>query len=188
MQSNSDDIAERLDRLERQLALAEAYSVQAFWRALDVAYGDILKTRKLRCLVCDAEGQRDDFEIVTANCIFGGGVLERYVCPDCDCIFGPQKYLDLDEDFVTLDYRMLYSRYSEGDTTLNEVATFRVARPCPGWPLPQLGLRRLECHDSAAAAGRLRRLGLRAECRGRNGARGHRHLRPHTEVRRPVLE
>jgi SAM-dependent methyltransferase len=63
--------------------------------------------------------------------MFGGGKLERYVCPACDCIFGPQKYLDLREDFVERDYKILYARYSEGDSTENELRTFKSLGPQP---------------------------------------------------------
>jgi hypothetical protein len=39
------------------------------------------------------------------------------------------KYLDLDEAFISRDYRVLYSRYSEGDSTENEIRTFHSLQP-----------------------------------------------------------
>ena len=54
-----------------------------------------------------------DFAVLTDRCVFGGGTLERYQCPACDAVFGPQKYLDLSEEFVSREYAMLYTRYNE---------------------------------------------------------------------------
>lgn len=128
----TDDLAARLERIEKQLLLAETYSVKAFWQALDRVYQLTLQTRDLRCIVCDHTDKRSGFRVLTDQCQFGGGVLERYQCPQCDCIFGAQKYLDLDEAFVSLDYRLLYSRYSEGDTSANEIKTFHSLGPKAG--------------------------------------------------------
>lgn len=124
-----DELLERVARLERQTVLAEAHFGEAFWKALDVAYDATLPFRQLRCIVCGRAAEWGAWERVVDHCMFGGGKLERYRCPDCDCLFGPQKYLDLDEGFVSRDYRLLYSRYSEGDSTSNEVRTFQSLNP-----------------------------------------------------------
>jgi hypothetical protein len=121
-----------LSHLERQVALLETYSVEAFWTALDRAYETTLQHRKLICTVCDRSGPRSDFAIFTDQCIFGGGLLERYQCADCDAIFGPQKYLDLPEQFVKRDYELLYTRYNETDSTESEIRTFHSLNPKPG--------------------------------------------------------
>lgn len=129
-----NDLVARLSRLERQTALAEAYSIEAFWSALDVSYDIALSHRPLRCIVCDRTGLRSDFEILISRCMFGGGKLERYRCPTCECVFGPQKYLDLIELFVDRHYQLLYSRYSEFDLTFNEIKTFNSLRPTLSGP------------------------------------------------------
>ena len=123
---------DRLSRLEEQVARLETYSVEAFWTALDRAYEFTLNHRELVCIVCGRTGLRSDFAIVTDHCMFGGGVLERYKCPDCDAVFGPQKYLDLSEEFVNRDYALLYARYAEANSTENEIRTFRSLEPTPG--------------------------------------------------------
>lgn len=128
----SDDLEVLIRRLEKQLQLAEGYSVRAFWQALDRAYEACLATRDIRCIVCDYTDRRSGFRILTEKCMFGGGELERYTCPQCDCVFGPQKYLDLDDSFVDLDYRLLYSRYSESDSTADEIKTFQFLNPKRG--------------------------------------------------------
>ena len=127
-----DTQEDRLSRLEGQVAQLQTYSVEAFWTALDRAYEISLSHRELICIVCGQAGLRSDFSILTDRCMFGGGMLERYKCPSCDAVFGPQKYLDLSEDFVNLDYALLYSRYKEVNSTENEVRTFRSLDPTPG--------------------------------------------------------
>ncbi|WP_297511478.1 methyltransferase domain-containing protein [uncultured Caulobacter sp.] len=122
-------LAARLEKLEAQVVMTERYFTEAFWTALDAAYEAILPERVLACIVCGRQGRRDAFEVRVDHCLFGGGRLERYVCPDCDCVFGPQKYLDLGEAFVGRDYQVLYSRYSEADSTARELRAFRSLEP-----------------------------------------------------------
>lgn len=119
----------RVQAIETQLKLAEDHNTAAFWHALDRIYDTTLDQRSLRCIVCGHEGGRRDFATRISRCIFGGGRLERYECPTCDCVFGSQKFLDLGEDLIALEYRLLYSRYVEGDSTANEIRTFRSLRP-----------------------------------------------------------
>lgn len=125
------DLNRRVAALEAQLELAERHHTNAFWRALDVIYDQTLGHRILVCTVCGHSAKRNDYAIRTSRCMFGGGKLERYQCPRCDCIFGPQKFLDQDPDFIDLDYRLLYSRYAEQNTTANEVRTFGLLKPEP---------------------------------------------------------
>jgi hypothetical protein len=109
----SDSCQDKLSHLERRLALLETYSIEAFWMALDRAYEATLSRRELKCTVCGTTGLRTDFIVLTEHCIFGGGMLERYQCQVCDAVFGPQKYLDLPEEFVSQDYALLYTHYAE---------------------------------------------------------------------------
>ncbi len=126
------ELEARVGQLERQALLVETHFTEAFWKALDVAYDAIMPHRQIHCIVCDHTDLRDGFEILIDQCIFHGGRLERYRCPQCECIFGPMKYLDLDEAFVSRDYKLLYSRYSEGDSTTSEIRTFHSLQPEPG--------------------------------------------------------
>ncbi len=124
-----DALKARLDRLEAQVEMTERYFTEAFWTALDTAYEAVLPDRVLTCVVCGHAARRDGYEVRVDSCVFGGGQLERYVCPTCDCVFGPQKYLDLGEAFVSRDYQVLYSRYSEADSTERELRAFRALQP-----------------------------------------------------------
>jgi SAM-dependent methyltransferase len=124
---------DRLAQIERRVGTLEKFSIEAFWTALDRAYEATLPHRKLACIVCGQTDLRSGFTVLIDHCIFGGGTLERYQCPACDAVFGPQKCLDLSEDFVSFDYSMLYSRYKEIDSTDSEVRTFRSLNPkCGG--------------------------------------------------------
>ena len=111
----NESFDDRVSRLERQVALLENYSIEAFWTALDRAYDAILPRCELTCVVCGQSGQRSNFRILLDRCMFGGGSLERYQCPTCDAVFGPQKYLDLSDEFVAHDHAILYSRYREAE-------------------------------------------------------------------------
>jgi SAM-dependent methyltransferase len=126
------DSQDRLSLLERRLESLETYSIEAFWMALDRAYAATLGSREIVCLVCGRSGRRSDFLVLQERCIFGGGTLERYQCQDCDAVFGPQKCLDLPEEFVSRDYALLYTRYAETNSTDSEVRTFQSLEPRPG--------------------------------------------------------
>jgi SAM-dependent methyltransferase len=116
---------DRLAQIERRVGTLEKFSIEAFWTALDRAYEATLPQRKLACIVCGQTDLRSGFTVLIDHCIFGGGILERYQCPACDAVFGPQKCLDLSEDFVSFDYSMLYSRYKEIDLSNNVIEHFR---------------------------------------------------------------
>ena len=62
-----------------------------------------------------------NFEELTSHCIFQGGRLLRYKCPACDVIFGPEKMFALDDEMLQLEYKLLYSIYSEGDSTASTI-------------------------------------------------------------------
>jgi SAM-dependent methyltransferase len=126
-----EDLEARLRWLERQAELTEAHFTAAFWTALDAAYDSILPQRQIVCPICGRSDRRDGYEVLLDNCNFLGGRLERYRCPDCECVFGPLKYMDLSDEFVASDLRVIYSRYSEADSTAAEIATFQSLRPKP---------------------------------------------------------
>lgn len=118
-----------MESLETRLRLAEAFHGGGFWMLLDRIEEQSLKGRRISCIVCGFEDDCGAFRMHAERCIFGGGLLRRFECPRCDCIFGPMKYLDLDEEFVAKDYALLYSKYSEGDSTANEIQCFHALRP-----------------------------------------------------------
>jgi len=103
--------------------------VNPFWQEVDARYAVTLPGRRMTCPICDRSEVRESLQMRIDQCAFGGGRLERYVCPGCGCIYGPAKYLDMDHGFIAADYAQLYATYAEGNTTQNEVRTFRALRP-----------------------------------------------------------
>ncbi|RWB56771.1 MAG: methyltransferase [Mesorhizobium sp.] len=97
-----------------------------------MAHEATLASQIINCIICDHAGTRSSYEVLTATCQFNGGRLERYRCPFCDCVFGAEKFLRIDDAMLDLDYRLLYSRYAEGNTTENEVRAFRSLNPQKG--------------------------------------------------------
>ena len=81
------------------------------------------------CPICKHTAPRSGYETKTSECIFGGGVLERYVCPECGCIFGPLKMMALKESQLGEEYKQSYSVYSESNTTILENAAFEALSP-----------------------------------------------------------
>lgn len=123
------DILARIEKLETQLSLVEKHHIRGFWYAQDRIDKFSLSSSRIKCLVCHHVDERDGYETLVSNCIFDGGRLERYRCPQCDCIFGAQKFLDLDEEMTRLDYQLLYSRYRESESSRVEERTFRSLSP-----------------------------------------------------------
>ena len=121
--------SKRLDQLERQQIMLEKYVIGGVFRALDRAYEHSLPHRLISCTVCGHTDTRDGFNLHHDECLFGGGHLERYGCKSCDAVFGPMKYLDLDEEFVDADYKLIYSRHAESDLTEVEVHAFHELKP-----------------------------------------------------------
>lgn len=81
------------------------------------------------CPLCGHTGAKGEFTGYLAQCIFGGGVLQRYQCPHCEVIFGPAKMFALTEAELGQDYEWHYQAYSEGDTTQAEMRSFRALKP-----------------------------------------------------------
>src|SRR3954463_15985767 len=125
--TRGEPMEKRIERIEERLALMTSYISTAIWKAFD--HEPPSANRAIRCIVCGHVGIRDQYVLKIDKCMFGGGRLERYECPNCDCIFGPLKYLDLDEEFVALDYKLLYSAYSEACSIEAEKRTFHSLSP-----------------------------------------------------------
>lgn len=130
--AQTDGLETRLAKLERELVLATTHYTSSFWHALDVAYEAVLPYRTLSCIVCGGRGPRANFSVLVETCVFGGGRLERYRCAVCGCVFGPQKVLDVDEPFMAREYELLYARYSEADSTADEIRAFHSLEPAAG--------------------------------------------------------
>jgi hypothetical protein len=122
-------IEARIAHLEQgQKFLRDAMS-KSFWATMDRLDELTLPGRRMVCPICDRSESREALEIRVDHCRFGGGRLERYVCPDCGCVYGPAKFRDLGDDFIKADYSCLYADYSEADSTESEIRAFRSLSP-----------------------------------------------------------
>ena len=130
-----DDITSmqtRLARLEERQRFLRDVMVRAFWTIVDRLDETTLPRRRMVCPICDRAEVREMLETRVDHCRFGGGRLERYVCPGCGCVYGPAKCLDLDPDLINADYSLLYTDYAEGDATESEMRAFRSLSPRSG--------------------------------------------------------
>ncbi|OYU70466.1 MAG: methyltransferase [Alphaproteobacteria bacterium PA2] len=124
-----DDLEIRLEKLEGQHQRLRDFIVPAYWNALDRLEAAVPDDGLASCLACGHAGQTGAFAGRVDECVFGGGRLERLECPECGCVFGPLKYLRTPDALVSADYALLYSFYSEGDSTEEELRAFDLLKP-----------------------------------------------------------
>ena len=115
--------------LGRRLDLLASFTTAAYWQTLELIYAPLLATRTITCPICEHASTRANYAVHESECQFGGGLLERYGCPECDFVFGPMKMLDLSDQMLRADYRLLYETYQEANSTESEVRAFRSTQP-----------------------------------------------------------
>ncbi|MEI6441253.1 MAG: methyltransferase domain-containing protein [Alphaproteobacteria bacterium] len=127
--TNFSDLERRLVWLEAQTKSIREFVIPAYWSALDRLDERVADQQTVACLACGYEAEAPAYETRTDQCMFGGGQLLRLLCPDCGCVFGPMKYLRAPSELISADYSLLYSVYSEGDSTEDELRTFELLKP-----------------------------------------------------------
>ena len=107
------------------------HQIASHWRGVDhldkrlpVHGGD-----SRQCPLCLIRASANDFKLLNSHCIFGGGALYRYQCPQCDLVFGPDKMFGLNEAELSEDYEWHYQAYQEGDSTAAELRAFHALQP-----------------------------------------------------------
>ena len=134
------EAARPADRTDELKAAIEAVKVALFrndircrWQVLDALDGILYPpSTTVKCLVCGHEAQKSTYETKVSECIFGGGRLERYVCPECGAVFGPLKMMTLSSAQLAEEYKQSYSVYSESDCTMLEHMAFESLEPQKG--------------------------------------------------------
>lgn len=81
------------------------------------------------CPLCGYRSQEASFQPIVSHCSFGGGVLKRHQCPECDVIFGADKMFALNAKELSQEYEWHYMVYEEGDSTAAEVRAFHSLSP-----------------------------------------------------------
>ena len=104
--------------------------IRCRWQVLDALDGLLFPpSTPVKCLICGHEAPKSTYETRLSECIFGGGRLERFVCPECGCVFGPLKMMALGDSQLANEYSQHYHVYSEGDSKRKEVAAFHALNP-----------------------------------------------------------
>jgi len=105
------------------------HQISTKWDIIDaLEHGRVLDA-ELSCPLCNWRDAAGKFGTLVTSCIFGGGELIRYQCPECDVIFGPKKMLRLSDAELSRDYEWHYQVFSEGDSTIQEVRAFHALMP-----------------------------------------------------------
>ena len=81
------------------------------------------------CLICGHTMPKHNYKTLISKCIFNGGRLERFICPECGAIFGPLKMLSLNQEQLAEEYEQNYKFFSEGDCTVLEKYAFTALSP-----------------------------------------------------------
>ena len=132
-----DSITEQLQNLEQfRQTLHQQYEslfrneIQIRWQMLDALEPLLFPPdTRLACPICGHAAARKDYQTVSTMCKFSGGLLERFVCPECGVIFGPLKMMMLKPGQLAEEYRQSYTTYSESDCTALEENIFRDLNP-----------------------------------------------------------
>lgn len=105
--------------MARQIMLAK-------WKILD--HIDC-PPQELTCKICGKTHPINEYKTIESECIFNGGKLVRYICPDCGVIFGPTKFLQQGQKGIDEDYWVHYLGYSEGNSFEKEERAFFMLKP-----------------------------------------------------------
>lgn len=80
-------------------------------------------------IVCRLCGTSGDFRTLVARCRFDKSEIIRYICPECDVVFGPISMIEKPLAELADEYARLYASYSENDATAHELALFEQLNP-----------------------------------------------------------
>ena len=109
--------------MSRQIMLAK-------WKTIDHLRTETEKDEDiLTCNICGKSQKRSAYKTMEADCIYNGGHLVRYVCPECGVIFGPSKFTDQGQRGIDEDYWVHYLGFTEGDSSYKEERAFRMLNP-----------------------------------------------------------
>jgi len=126
--TDPEGLSAAIDRIEARQKAIKDFIVRGFWQLIDRE--EFPETNfKITCIVCEHTAERHSLKHYVDRCRFGGGRLERYLCENCGCIFGPLKCLSLSPEFFSADYQLLYDSYAEADSTENEIRAFQSLEP-----------------------------------------------------------
>jgi hypothetical protein len=107
--------------------------LRLYWNVVDTLHKvRYPKNYRITCGICGYSERKKIFETKIARCFFNGGVLERYICPQCGVIFGPLKIAQMSRERLGREYRIHYKIFKEGDSTTQEMESFFALTPKKG--------------------------------------------------------
>jgi len=129
-EKNEKKVFAHLDKFGKDLGAVARQIMLVKWRQIDSQLSvEEKSTDILTCKICGYSQKRGDYELKETDCIFNGGHLVRYVCPECGVIFGPTKFLALGQAGIDEDYWVHYLGFSEGDSSYKEERAFFMLKP-----------------------------------------------------------
>ena len=126
--AESSFFEKKIDDVRRDII---RHQISIKWDLLDQIEkaNDVIENPTRTCPLCNYIGTNEKYSIFMAQCIFGGGRLQRFQCPECDVIFGPNKVLALIAKELTQDYESHYRVFEGGDSTDQEIRAFNLLKP-----------------------------------------------------------
>jgi len=127
---NLDEANKKIADFNRRAGAISRDIIRTKWRYKDYILSLTNNSeRDIECGICKYKNKVKNFETIETDCIFEGGHLVRYICPECGVIFGPLKFSDQNEAEFNDDYTVHYSGFSEGDSTEKEIMNFKLLNP-----------------------------------------------------------
>lgn len=116
------------DEWEYKIGAMAREIMRTKWKLID--HLEIQDDRKsIECIICGHKDEKKGFQEVITNCIFAGGRLVRYRCPQCGGVFGPFKFREQNKSELDDDYVVHYLGFNENDSTDGEIDTFYLLNP-----------------------------------------------------------
>lgn len=120
----------RLDRYAADMGAVARQVMLAKWKIIDHLLPETEKPDDiLTCGICGSSHPRSAYKTLETDCIFYGGHLVRYECPDCGAIFGPSKFTAQGQQGIDEDYQVHYLGFHEGDSVDKEERAFFLLKP-----------------------------------------------------------
>lgn len=130
MRQQLQELTEHFGKAESDLGAVSRQVMLAKWNEIDRHLGETESADDvIKCNICGFSQRRGDYETKETDCIFNGGHLTRYVCPQCGVIFGPTKFLAQGQKGIDEDYWVHYLGFSEGDSSYKETRAFYMLNP-----------------------------------------------------------
>lgn len=123
-------LKKHLEKLQADLGAVSRQLMAVKWKQIDENRHFVEKDDDiLTCDICGHSAMRKTYETKEADCIFNGGHLVRYVCPECGVVFGPSKFEALGQEGIDEDYWVHYLGFQEGNSCDKEIRAFMMLHP-----------------------------------------------------------